>query len=191
MIWGIDFGARLSGNTVIAAFQSDCVQLMQCPMSVDANAWISEKYREQQPELIAIDAPLSLPFGYFRDKGDLHFREADRALAAMSPMFIGGLTARAIEWTRELSCEVIEAYPSALADLWTFQGRKKRKEDVTGFFNRCVKPRFREQTGIRKSYDEPVNIHQLDAWLALMTAMRYQNGEARSYGNKEEGLIWV
>lgn len=191
MIWGVDFGARLSGNTAIATCKAGQVQLLQCPAGVDASIWLTEKYREQPPELIAIDAPLSLPSGYFRDNGDLHFREADRALAAMSPMFIGGLTARAIELTRQLSCQVIEAYPSALADLWLYQGRKKRKEDMSGFFDRIIKPRFSERFGTKVSYDKPGNIHQLDAWLALMTALRYQQKEARSFGNESEGLIWV
>lgn len=191
MVWGIDFGARLSGNTVIAACQAGQVRLYQCPVGVDASAWIQEKYREQKPELIAIDAPLSIPFGYFQENGDLHFREADRALAAMSPMFIGGLTARAVELTRKLSCIVIEAYPSGLADLWLYQGRKRRKEDVFGFFKQFIKPRFQEWFDTEPPLVPPENIHQLDAWLALMSALRYQRGEAKSFGSESEGLIWV
>lgn len=49
--------------------------------------------------LVCIDAPLSLPGVYF-DKNKFHdylYRKCDNACKAMSPMFVGAFTARAIQ----------------------------------------------------------------------------------------------
>ena len=191
MIWGVDFGAKLSGNTALATFDGKRVRLFQAQRSADAGRWLDRLYLEMAPGLIGIDAPLSLPPGYFHPGQDLHFRHADRILGAMSPMFIGGLTARAIEWSTRLSSECIEVYPSALADQLFPGSRRRRKSEIEWFFLEVLHPAIIAQEGTGVHIEMPGSIHQLDAMLALLTALRYMNGTAQSFGKEKEGMIWV
>lgn len=191
MIWGIDFGAKLSGNTALSVYDGKEIMLFQSSKSVDAGSWLHELCQAMPPSLIGIDAPLSLPPGYFHSGEDLHFREADRQLGAMSPMFIGGLTARAIEWASGVDAQIIEVYPSALADLLYAKGRQLRKSDPQWFFENVILPALKIELSDDLVPPVPANIHQLDALLALLAALRYRNGNAIAYGNEKEGKIWV
>lgn len=191
MIWGVDFGAKLSGNTAVASYDGEKVKLYQAERSQDAGKWLDRLYSEMVPALIGIDAPLSLPPGYFHPGQDLHFRKADRLLGAMSPMFIGGLTARAIEWSQGVEAKRIEVYPSALADLLHPAGRKLRKSESDWFHKEVLIPTFIDLEEQELSIEIPRTIHQLDALLALLTALRYRSGKAISYGIESEGMIWV
>ena len=192
LFWGIDFGAKLSGTTVLASLKEGLVNIQQCPVRNNSSIWLSENYKNVlvKPRIIGIDAPLSLPAGYFGE-GDLHYRLADRQLKAMSPMFIGGLTARAIEWSRKVGSTCIEVYPSGIADQWLEKGRRRRKADFQLFFKDHFIPKWKSLTGRDFSGPGPTNIHQLDALLALYIALSFDKGEATAYGQEEEGLIWI
>lgn len=191
-IWGIDFGAKLSGTTVIASFNNMVVGIRQSPRGKDSGKWLTNEFDETplKPRLIGIDAPLSLPAGYYKGE-DLHYRMADRQLKAMSPMFIGGLTARAIEWTRSIKSNFIEVYPSGLADTWFSKGRQERKKAFQDFYINFFLPKWFDLTGCDYKGPSPDNLHQLDALLALFTTLKYEKGKAESYGTEEEGLIWI
>lgn len=188
ILWGIDFGARRSGNTAIAISVNQEVKFHQAEKGEDADAWIDDLMEKLPPEIIAIDAPLSLPSGWCGGIGDLFYRQCDKEMKAMSPLFLGGLTGRAVRFKRGLKAtkiKVIECYPK-------------------GFVNHLLKGEYPEinegvETILEKLPDEihlkvnkgPENEHQLDALMALVVAFRFRAQKAESHGKYGEGLIWI
>ena len=88
----------------------------------DADAFIHSEAIHLKPRMIFIDAPLSLPGIYWLGNGfrDHFFRQCDKEMNAMSPMFLGGLTARAMRLKAELKstgCKIIETYPRMLTEM--------------------------------------------------------------------------
>jgi predicted nuclease with RNAse H fold len=85
--------------------------------------------QENQPEVVAIDAPLSLPLGRktLDDRTGAHFRESDRALMRRGikffPMTLGPmrkLSMRGIALRKSLEAmglKAIEAYPGGAQDV--------------------------------------------------------------------------
>ena len=121
VVFGIDFGSKLSGNTAIALFERGKIYFMSVDQDVDADDFILKAAEHFKPEIIFLDAPLSLPGKYMGLDGfdNYHFRKADLELRAMSPMFLGGLTARAMalkDTLRKTDIRVYETYPRILAD---------------------------------------------------------------------------
>ena len=102
---GIDYGSKTSGFTAAAGYSSKgVVQVHQSTKGKDADAWLLDLIKNLKPKYIAIDAPLSIP-GVFIDPASFnnyHYRECDRLAGAMSPMFLGGLTARAMQLSAKL-----------------------------------------------------------------------------------------
>lgn len=187
-IWGIDFGARRSGNTVIANAVEGRVVFYQVEKGADTDAWMEELVEELEPQLIAIDAPLSLPLGWCGGEGDLFYRECDSELKAMSPLFLGGLTGRAVKFARQLKSlkvSVIEAYPKGFVNHLLQGVCPHSARDV-----RQILAQLPE--GVELELEEnPTNDHQMDALMALVVAIRYEAGMANGYGKRDEGLIWV
>ncbi|MBK9525389.1 MAG: hypothetical protein IPO39_11705 [Bacteroidetes bacterium] len=96
---GIDFGSKMAGTTVIAVAGKTTIRLFSSRKNEDADSFLSVLVKEKGIEELFIDAPLSLP-GVYRgilSGNDYFFRESDRVLKAMSPMFLGALTARAMK----------------------------------------------------------------------------------------------
>lgn len=189
MIAGIDFGSKLAGTTVFAWFDGHKVQLLQSAKVQDADASLEKWVAEKQIRQIFMDAPLSLPGVYTGEGSDYFYRAGDRELGAMSPLFLGGLTARAMRlaagW-RKVGLEVFEAYPGAL---WKEIGDKKlayKKE--LGELPGCT---ALLQQHWKVKLPEVANWHQFDALLALTTGLRYGKGEVRIFGDPREGSIHV
>lgn len=186
-IIGIDYGGRYAGTTAVASYSNSRIEVVSVEKGKDADAFLSEQVERIQPSLIAIDAPLSLPLAYFQDNGDLSFRRCDRELNAMSPMFLGGLTARAIglvrQW-RKMGIEVIEVYPSALVRHLELVQYKKKGSPSQELMDELL------ERGLEYSVI-PQDMHQLDASLALMSGKRYTEGVALSFGKEQEGVIIV
>jgi predicted nuclease with RNAse H fold len=99
---GIDYGTKLSGNTALTYQDNTGIQVLQCPKNTDADQWIITQVTHLNLEIIYLDAPLSLPGGFLGYNDQFHYRASDLELGAMSPMFLGGLTARAISLTKRL-----------------------------------------------------------------------------------------
>ena len=185
---GIDFGAKKAGTTVICAFRDSSWYFSQCPRGTDADAFLEKEINVLSPGKIFIDAPLSLPQVYsesnIRPEADYHYRECDRLSGAMSPMFLGGLTARAIRlrsiWEQN-RMEVFETYPKLMA-------RELETEDYKKDINK-----FCESVHRYLNTELPAlsNWHQADACLAWLSGLRYIRGNAHAIGNKAEGLIIV
>lgn len=190
-IAGIDYGSKRAGTTALCYNKGQRLFIGQSEKQKDADQWLFERVREWSPQLIGIDAPTSLPGKYFGRGEDYFYRAADRELKAMSPMFLGGLTARAIKmkdaWTAE-GLEVIEVYPGGLARQLAlkqhdYKGSVKSVPAVTQQLQPLLNGFFLT--------NPPANWHQLDALLAWLVAYRYVQGSADSFGDEQEGVVWV
>ncbi len=186
---GIDYGSKLAGTTAICWQVNNKLKIIHSEKKQDADIFIQENIRLIQPKSIWIDAPLSLPGIYIGQEGksDFFYRQSDRELRAMSPMFLGGLTARAMKLKHELpEIPFYEAYPGKLAKLWNWDSKDYKKSILNmSWFQEQVE----QQTGVKVPL--PVSFHELDAVLAWCIGWRETNGKALSWGDPDEGLIYA
>jgi uncharacterized protein len=183
---GIDYGAKLAGTTVIAVCDGSSVKLHQSKKNEDADEFLITVIDEYNIKSVFIDAPLSLPMAYSTKSSgsDFFFRQCDKDCNAMSPMFLGGLTARAMKLRSELSdVSFYETYPTQLL--------KTLDIDLKGLGLKqtyyLLKSHFKDFILL----DEIDNKHQLDALCALLSHHRYNNHSAIIFGNAAEGIITV
>ncbi|MFQ5710418.1 MAG: DUF429 domain-containing protein [Candidatus Geothermarchaeales archaeon] len=146
---------------------------------------------DEEPEVVAIDAPLALPKGRksLEERGDVHLRECDRELLRMKirffPVTLGPmrkLTKRGIGLREKLErrgLKVIEVYPGAAQDVLGIprkqKGPLKLREGL-------------EKLGI-KGLSEVVNDHELDAVTSALVGKMYVEGDFLAIGNPEEILM--
>lgn len=191
---GIDYGSKLAGTTVLAYSQDrQEVRFLASQKGEDADVFLLKMLRSLGPKQIFIDAPLSLPGVYKELPGfdDFFYRQADRSLKAMSPMFLGGLTARAMQLCRQLAKENIrcfEVYPGGLARHHDFhaKGYKKQKE---AFFS--LKEQLVEIYHLKLPSGMPYSWHYFDALLAFVTGLRTEQQQVMREGVEEEGFIFI
>lgn len=190
---GADYGAKLAGTTVLAFVQNETIQFLQSEKKRDADAFLHQNIQRLHINQLFLDAPLSLPGVYQKlpNHHDYFYREADKALNAMSAMFLGGLTARAMRLQHQLaleSIEVIETYPAYWAKQfglkeYFYKKQKMHLAACTAF--------LLPQLDLPYKIAPIENWHQMDALLAFYSAWRHQKGESIMIGNKEEGGIRV
>ena len=192
-IAGIDYGSKLAGTTVIAYLKDGKAQFLQTKKKQDADQFILEKLAVLNIQKVFLDAPLSLPGVYRGLLGyeDFFYRKGDKLLRAMSPMFLGGLTARAMRLHRQLQAnniEVLEIYPAQLAQRLQLSdlNYKKKTENIAGVVAHLA-------TLLPYSFDASIikNWHQVDALLALYSGWRYEQDEHEVFGAVEEGQIVI
>ncbi|MFZ5972245.1 MAG: DUF429 domain-containing protein [Bacteroidota bacterium] len=186
-IAGIDFGSKLAGTTCVCYAEGNRLRVVQSQKKADADEFLMHHLGSRPFALAGIDAPLSLPRVYSGVGDDYFFRQADRQLKAMSPMFLGGLTARAMRLRHLLQQQgvnVIECYPAALVDQ-TETLQHTYKKDLAGFHQSVA-------TWLQ-AFQVPAfaNWHQADSVLAWISAWRYSRGLHLSVGHAEEGVIIV
>jgi predicted nuclease with RNAse H fold len=191
---GIDYGSKMAGTTVIAwVGDSGQFHFRQSAKKRDADTFLLDWADQQErPGQLFLDAPLSLP-GVYRDPGhhsDYFYRAADKEVQAMSPMFLGGLTARAMRLVRDWRARgwlVHEVYPGHLARSFNLKelGYKKKASDLANVLAALQQ----KMPGLPEAV--PGNWHQFDALLAFCSGWRYQKGQHFTYGDPEEGLIIV
>lgn len=191
MIIGIDYGAKLAGTTVIAWAQKHVLYFTSSAKGQDADAFITSWALKHRPQKVFIDAPLSLPGKYsgLADCDDYFYRLADKQLQAMSPMFLGGLTARAMQLAAHLQAEGIdvqETYPAYLSKLLALNelGYKKGKSNIGGVAQALA-------TQLSCAIPDLPDWHHIDAALAWLSGLRHHRGDARTFGGVEEGVIVV
>lgn len=168
---------------------------MDVDPDVDADTFILNAAKHFSPNAIFIDAPLSLPGRYFDKQSftDYNFRVADKLLNAMSPMFLGGLTARAMQLKDQLTdmgSAVHETYPKILAK--RFQLKELGYKSSKLYLPPCrekIKSLF--DPAISFSCKDITSWHHLDALLALMSALNHNIGRHETYGDEREGVIVV
>ena len=117
MHFGIDYGSKLAGTTVVTYDKDGKLYQKSSAKKQDADRMILSWVQSLKPDFVFIDAPLSLPAAYFGKGENYFYREADIELKAMSPMFLGGVTARAISLKKQIEAEgveVFETYPGGL-----------------------------------------------------------------------------
>jgi predicted nuclease with RNAse H fold len=154
------------------------------------NREILDLIEKEKPDLIAIDAPLSLPRGRksLKKKSKIHFRRCDRELWEFGikffPITLGPmrkLTERGIKLRKflEKKYEVIEVYPGATQDILKIprkqKGLKKLKKGL-------------EKLGIKILKKNP-NGDELDAITCAFTGLLYLKGKFVAIGDKKEGQI--
>jgi len=186
-IAGIDYGSKMAGTTVLAWASKRRLNLAQSAKNEDADAFITTRLAELSLSVVFIDAPLSLPSVYRTGSGDDYFyRSGDRELKAMSPMFLGGLTARAMRLASECQpIQFVETYPAATVAR-VLMAPPAYKSDLDEF-SKLLRTALRKQCKL----DCPVheNWHQVDATLAWFSGWRHLSGESLSFGHSDEGLI--
>ncbi|MBF9254991.1 DUF429 domain-containing protein [Pontibacter sp. 172403-2] len=191
---GIDYGAKLAGTTAAAMVVEQQLQVWQIEQGQDADAFILNIVKQLKPAIIFIDAPLTLPVVYGQapatPAADFFYRAADREVQAMSPMFIGGLTARAIKLRTQLAAQgtaMLETYPAQLVRLLLPQLNGYKK-------NAAALPSFADALQQMLPYtlkQPPKNWHQLECLLAWYSGYRHLQGQAQLYGDAAEGRIIV
>ncbi len=193
MHFGIDLGSQLKGTTAICYDTAEGLQCVQSAAGASADELIKSRLEDLRPRSVFLDAPLSLPAAYHSEAADdFMFREADRSLRAMSPLFLGGLTARAMRLCREMERSGIlclETYPSALVRALWPEGQElydKKRREGAALFSELLKDRLPLPLLFR-----PGSWHQADALLCWLSGARYLDGKHKAYGNPEEGCIIV
>lgn len=136
--------------------------------------------RQEQPALLAIDAPLSLPA-----RGNLRNADASlikRGLRVFPPTFAGmrSLTNRGIRLARKfhtMKIRVIEIHPRT-SGMILF-----KTADRNRWIAKIKKMGFRFEGGNSK--------HEIDAVLAALTGALYLHGKTEEIGNAKEGTIVI
>lgn len=194
MLIAIDYGSKLAGTTVVATYEENIpVKFEVSQKKRDADEFLYSLLFDLPPSKVFIDAPLSLPGKYlFPDQfDDFFYRQADRELKAMSPMFLGGLTARAMKLKSRLELhqhELLEVYPGGLARVWNLKELNYKKEKK--YIPDVVE-------ALQKKYPFPIESkdfhswHHVDAFLALHIAYRFSTNQHQTYGIAKEGQIFI
>ncbi len=149
--------------------------------------------RSEHPDLVVIDAPLSLPWGRrtIDDRTGPHFRECDRVLLRMRvpffPITLGPmrmLTARGIAIASAIrgeGPEVLEGYPGGAQDLL---GLPRKREGV-----RRVQRALRSR-GLGGELDRRALTHdELDAVTIAWVGWMYRKGRGTIIGDPSEGVL--
>lgn len=191
MHFGIDYGSKLAGTTVITYEQGGRLFQRSSIKGKDADQMILKTATELLPSSIYIDSPLSLPGAYFNKGNDYFYREADKKLQAMSPMFLGGLTARAMKLkarlVEDLGIDVFETYPGAFVRATQELKEVYDKKDID-----MIPKIAKVIEGLIKNRSlevAPNSIHAIDSLIAWYSGYRHINGKANLIGNPDEGVI--
>lgn len=193
LIAGIDFGSKTAGTTVICVGSNiKNLQFLHAPKKTNADDFIVEQLTLLKPAICFIDAPLSLPMALLQNtgNGDYLYRLCDKQTNALSPLFLGTYTARAIQLKKWLqnTIELIETYPSELIkelDLTSYYN-KKDKQPSDALINA-----LNHKTNAKFTKADFLTLHHFDALLCWLSANRFKQNKHKTYGNAQEGLILV
>jgi predicted nuclease with RNAse H fold len=144
-----------------------------------------------KPDLVAIDAPLTLPPGRksINERGKHHFRPCDEELRRRKipffPITLGpmrSLTERGIKLRQRLEragFRVVEVYPGGAQDIWGISRAKHSLNDLRLGLRRL---------GIR-GLKRKISAHELDAVSGALTGLLFLQGKGEVYGNFSQGAI--
>ncbi len=157
------------------------------------NSEIVSFVKNAEPEIIGIDAPLSLPPGRksLGDNNGVHLRECDKELTKLKikffPITLGPmrmLTLRGLELKKifkRMGFDSYEMFPGATQDVL---GIPRKQHSMIGLFKGleklCIK-------GLKKD----MNNDELDAVTCAYTAYLYQRGKAEILGSLKKGAIII
>lgn len=187
---GIDFGSQNAGTTVICYIENKNIKFISSEKNKSADDFLVKQIKILNPEIIFIDAPLSLPQAYFQESNDDYFyRICDKELKAMSPMFLGGLTARAIKLKNKFKeIQFIETYPSYKAEILGLKNLEYKKENkyIPVNLEKVV-----EEYHLKINPQDIKNWHYFDSLLCYLSGIDYSNNKHLTFGEEKEGLIIV
>lgn len=192
LLCGVDYGAQLAGTTVFCILKEGRITIETSARKQAADAWLEKTLGQLPPALIGFDAPLSLP-GVYRNLPsyyDYFYRTADREVGAMSPLFLGGLTARVMRLSRLpvlAPHQFVEVYPGGLIrHLNNAPAGYKKSGKVPSEWHAWLENLLNAQL-----IQPPQTWHQVDACLALCSAQRVSAGKAVVVGDAVEGQIAI
>jgi len=194
-ICGVDYGSRMAGTTVLAYMAEQVVHFEYAEKKQCADTFLKTTILALNLEKVYIDAPLSIPgvFANQNDFSDYFYRESDKSLKAMSPMFLGGLTARAMQLKafferHHPSVCFKEVYPGGLIrqDESFISGYKQELSTAIGSMNHNL-----QHLGLVVREIDVRNWHAFDALLALFIGIKVETGLSNPFGNSSEGYIYV
>jgi predicted nuclease with RNAse H fold len=152
---------------------------------------VLKRIEEGEPEIVAIDAPLSLPAGResIEQRTNVHLRECDKELLRRGikffPVTLGPmrkLTSRGISLRRILENKrfrVIEVYPGGAQDVLGIS-RKQLGLD-------------RLRAGLKKAGVRGLNSrmsdHELDAVTCALVGKLYLEGKSVTYGTSDQAIV--
>ena len=152
---------------------------------------ILTKTTRNNPDIIAIDAPLSLPAGRtsIEERTNIHLRQCDKELLQRGikffPITLGPmrkLTSRGINLRKKLEAnhiKVIEVYPGGAQDILEIPRKQQGLEKLkTGL----------EKLGI-KGLNNQMSDHELDAVTCAFVGKLYLEGKSVTYGTPEQAII--
>ncbi|RLI23320.1 DUF429 domain-containing protein [Candidatus Bathyarchaeota archaeon] len=152
---------------------------------------ILQKIRKLKPDVVAIDAPLSLPPGRtsIEERTHIHLRECDRELLKRGirilPITLGGmrkLTQRGIKLRSILEAEgftVIEVYPGGAQDVLGIPRKSKgRVLLLEGLKRLGIK-------GLRREMSD----HELDAVTSAFVGKLFLEGKSETLGDPKRGIV--
>jgi predicted nuclease with RNAse H fold len=186
-ILGIDLAGSEKRKTGICILDE---KLRANSLFLFKNSEILDLIEREKPDLIAIDAPLTLPKGRksLKKRSKIHFRKCDKELWKLKikffPITLGPmrkLTERGIKLRKilEKKYKVIEVYPGATQDILKIprkqKGLKKLKKGL-------------EKLGI-KILKKNLNGDELDAITCAFTGFLYLKKNYLAIGDKKEGQI--
>ena len=189
MHFGIDYGSKLAGTTVICYNQDGKLRLLSSMKKEDSDEFIFQTIQELNPSAIYIDAPLSLPAAYYGKGDNFHFRKCDSECKAMSPMFLGGLTARAMKLSsHHPSLQFHETYPGYFIRevLEAKEIYKKKEKEVNQEIIDLIQSKVELPIA-----DTVENYHQLDAVICWLSGRRHVDNNHIALGDEGEGVIVV
>jgi len=151
---------------------------------------IIQKIKELKPEIIAIDAPLTLPKGRksIEDRTNVHLRECDKELLRRGikffPITLGPmrkLTERGIKIKKLLESEgfkAIEVYPGGAQDVLSIPRKQRGLEKLR---------KGLEKLGI-KGLTKDMSNHELDAVTSALVGKFFLEGTSETLGT-EDGIV--
>jgi predicted nuclease with RNAse H fold len=192
-IVGINYGCKFSGTTVICYNTFHEVRFLVSSKNADADSFILNEILHIDPDIVLINAPLSLPGVYKHLNGyvDYFFRKCDSEIKASSPMFAGGLTARAIglkKLLNDFGYPVYETYPRKMAEILSLpvQLYKQAITDLDGMLDV-----FMKKACIALNKKLITTWNHFDSLLAFFSGLRYMARQNSVFGKADEGLVYV
>jgi predicted nuclease with RNAse H fold len=186
---GVDLAGSVKRKTGLALLD----ELLNCRyFTVYTDEDIIKIALEEKPEVIVIDAPLSIPRGRkdINDRNGPHFRACDVELRKMGikffPITLGPmrmLTERGIKLSKKLSSigfRVIESYPGGVQDVLKIPRKKNIKGLIDGL----------KRLGIKGCRDD-MNDHEADAATIAYLGFLFVKGLAVPLGDPDEGLLYL
>jgi predicted nuclease with RNAse H fold len=180
VVIGIDLAGKQENPSGWATWENKKVET--CLMYKDSE--MLEAINEKKPEIIAVDAPFSLPKRGILRKADTEMIKNGYRIFPPTLPAMRTLTTRAIKLNRVIEREgfkTIEVHPTSSCKALNMVPKDWEKIQTA-----------LTQMGLEGSLKvQTLTPHEIDATVAALTADLYLRNETRALGDEEEGYIIV